>query len=101
MLRDLPSTRTGILPVTGWLPRTSVPRDLSTTQQLHCGRGQLPQSRACGARQHAADTAAAREPFVVPPGQSGMEKKSAAEKYSPTTWIFSVPGSLARELPKG
>ena len=39
----------------------------------------------------ARDSSLAREPFVVPPGQSGMEKKSAAEKYSPTTWILWYP----------
>ena len=46
-----------------------------------CGRKQLPQSRACGASQHAADAvAAAREPFgrmagVVRPGKESFGRE--------------------------
>jgi len=66
-----------------------VPRARCNTGN-HCGRGQLPQSRACGASQHAADAvAAAREPGVVPPVQrAGTEiyrstKSSRLHGYYP------------------
>ena len=83
-LRELPAALPGYF----LLQETflyAVPVGLAATQQLHCGRGQLPQSRACGARQHAADTAAAREPFVVPPGQCRLENNHSAGENVPTT----------------
>ena len=42
----------------------------------------------------------AREPLFVPPGQMGQGKEAFGRKDFPTTWISSVHGSLARELPK-
>ena len=65
-LKELPSIRTGIF-LSHKFFRTSY-REEACIVSSHCGRGQLPQSRACGASQHAADTAAAREPWVVSPG---------------------------------
>ena len=53
-----------------------------------CGRKQLPQSRACGASQHAADTAAARELGGRVDGVARGEKMLSAEIDSPTTWIL-------------
>ena len=50
------------------------------TLRLRCGLWQLPQSRACGASQHAADAvAAAREPFIGTAGLTGKEKNPQAE----------------------
>ena len=50
-----------------------------------CGRKQLPQALR---RQHAADTATAREPGGRVDGVARGEKKLSAEIDSPTTWIL-------------
>ena len=64
-----------------------------------CGRGQLPQSRACGASQHAADAvAAAREPFGRMAGVA-REGKTCGRSFFPDYMSLSLTGSLARELP--
>ena len=72
---------------------------LAATLRLRCGRRQLPQSRACGASQHAADAvAAAREPFGRMAGVA-REGKTCGRSFFPDYMSLSLTGSLARELP--
>ena len=91
-LRELPLNPRRVHLCCGKLPVRGAERLVSSSCRAAAEGNSL---RRCGA------SSLAREPWGRMAGVARWDKKTFGRSFFPFTWIFSIPGSLARELPRG